>query len=202
VTAPQDDAVDTSAGDAELAAPSTVASSGDVASAPDAEAAETHVAGEPAGGETGDAAVDEGPGDEAAEEPHPDFVVVEVVNVSYELPSPSPILHLLEETAPYRGLYFPVGLPEAQSIALALANEQAPRPNTHDLLVSVLAAAGCEVVAVRITGERGGTLLAELDLMGPRGHEVVDCRPTDGIAIALRLAVPAPILCEAGLLDH
>jgi bifunctional DNase/RNase len=131
-----------------------------------------------------------------------EFVVVEVVNVSFELPSPSPIVHLLEEVTPFRSIYFPIGLPEAQSIALAISGEQAPRPTTHDLLVSVLAAAGCEVVAVRITGERGGTILAELDLMGPRGHEVLDCRPTDGIAIALRLPVPAPILCEAGLLDR
>jgi bifunctional DNase/RNase len=149
------------------------------------------------GGATSDGGATSGGGEARAS-----FVVVEVVSVSFDLPSPSPIVHLLEEAAPYRSMYFPIGLPEAQSIALALASEQAPRPTTHDLLVSVLAAAGCEVVAVRITGERGGTLLAELDLMGPRGHEVVDCRPTDGIAIALRLPVPAPILCEADLLER
>jgi uncharacterized protein len=152
-----------------------------------------------------DAPHDAGPAAPSPSEPSGpamEFVVVEVVNISFELPSPSPILHLLEEVAPFRSIYFPVGLPEAQSIALAIAGEQPPRPTTHDLLVSVLAAAGCEVVAVRITGERDGTILAELDLMGPRGHEVLDCRPTDGIAVALRLPVPVPILCEAGLLDR
>jgi uncharacterized protein len=149
-----------------------------------------------------DATAPAAPPDSKAPDAAMEFVVVEVVNVSFELPSPSPIVHLLEEVAPFRSIYFPVGLPEAQSIALAIAGEQPPRPTTHDLLVSVLAAAGCEVVAVRITGERGGTILAELDVMGARGHEVLDCRPTDGIAIALRLAVPAPILCEAGLLDR
>ncbi len=130
------------------------------------------------------------------------FSVLEVVNVSFELPSPNPVIHLMEEEAPYRSLYFPIGLPEAQSIALALAEEASPRPSTHDLLVAVLTAAGCDVVAVRLTGERGGTILAELDVMGPRGHEVLDCRPTDGIAIALRLKVKAPILGEDGLLDR
>jgi len=130
------------------------------------------------------------------------FVVVEVVNVSYELPSPHPVVHLLEQSSPFRGLDFPIGLPEAQSIALALEGEQPPRPSTHDLLVAIMAAAGCEVVAVRLTGEQSGTILGELDVMGPKGHEVLDCRPSDGIAIALRLAVPAPILCEAELLDR
>ena len=130
------------------------------------------------------------------------FVVVEVVNVSFELPSASPVIHLLEQESPFRSLDFPIGLTEAQSIAYALESEVPPRPTTHDLVVSVLAVARCEVVAVRLTGERGGTILAELDLMGARGHEVLDCRPTDGIAIALRLRVAAPILCEASLLDR
>jgi uncharacterized protein len=130
------------------------------------------------------------------------FVVTEVVNVSFELPSPHPVVHLLEQESPFRGFDFPIGLPEAQSIAYALEHEQPPQPTTHDLLVAVLAAARCEVVAVRLTGERGGTVLGELDLMGPRGHEVLDCRPSDGIAVALRLPVPAPILCESTLLDR
>ena len=130
------------------------------------------------------------------------FVVLEVVNVSFELPSPSPVIHLLERDSPFRDLDFPIGLAEAQSIAYALDGETPPRPTTHDLLVSVLAVARCEVVAVRLTGERGGTILAELDLMGPKGHEVLDCRPSDGIAVALRLRVVAPILCEASLLER
>lgn len=142
------------------------------------------------------------PGDEAPAPTPGTFVVVEVVNVTFDLPSPNPVIHLLEQEAPFRGLDFPIGLPEAQSIALALEHEHAPRPTTHDVMVSVMAVAGCEVVAVRLTGERSGTILAELDLMGPKGHEVLDCRPSDGIAVALRLPVPAPILCEAGLLDR
>jgi bifunctional DNase/RNase len=149
-----------------------------------------------------DAVVADVADDAVAAEPLGTFVVLEVVNVAFELPSPNPMLHLLERDSPFRGLDFPIGLPEAQSIAYALEREQAPRPTTHDLAISLLAVAGCEVVAVRLIGEKGGTILAELDLMAPSGHEVLDCRPSDGIAIALRLAVPAPILCEASLLDR
>jgi uncharacterized protein len=129
------------------------------------------------------------------------FRVVEVSSVAYVLPSPHPVVHLREVDAPYRGIEFPLGLAEAQSIAMAIDQIEAPRPSPHDLLTSVLVATGTDVVAVRIVAARGGTLHAELDLMTPRGHEVVDCRPSDGIAVALRQTVPAPILCEDGLLN-
>jgi bifunctional DNase/RNase len=128
------------------------------------------------------------------------FVPVEVVSLVYDLPAPSPVIHLREDDPPFRGIDFPIGLPEAQSIALALEGERAPRPSSHDLLAAALVAAGCDLVAVRLTGVRGGTIHAELDLSGPRGREVLDCRPTDGIAVALRMPVPAPILADVTLL--
>jgi bifunctional DNase/RNase len=131
----------------------------------------------------------------------PVFKLMDIVNVVFSLPSPSPVVHLRESDAPFRGLGFPIGLPEAQSIALALDREKAVRPSTHELLSAVIVATGSDVAAVRFTGERDGTIIAELDLMTPNGHQVIDCRPTDGIAIALRQAVPVPILCDETLLD-
>ena len=149
-----------------------------------------------------DAAATTGPApDEPAATTYATFVPVEVVSVAFELTDASPTIHLREDEAPFRGIDFPIGLPEAQSIARALEGEPAPRPSTHDLLATVLAAAGCDLVAVRITGVREGTIVAELDLMGPRGREVVDCRPTDGIALALRVPARAPILSDAALLE-
>jgi bifunctional DNase/RNase len=53
---------------------------------------------------------------------------------------------------------------------------------------------------VRLTGARDGAIHAELDLMGPRGHEVLDCRPSDGIALAVRQSPAAPLLCDVTLL--
>jgi hypothetical protein len=50
-------------------------------------------------------------------------------------------------------------------------------------------------------GREEGTLLAELDLMAPGGRERVDCRPSDGIVLALRMPVPAPILVDERLLE-
>lgn len=140
------------------------------------------------------------PGEEPTAPPAPTFVVVEISSVSFSLPSPNPVIYLREQEPPYRGIEFPIGLVEAQSIALALEKETAPRPIAHELLAAVLVASGTDVIAVRVTGARDGTLLAELDLMTPRGREVLDCRPTDGIAVAIRQSVPAPILVEASLL--
>jgi len=143
----------------------------------------------------------EPPDAEQPEPSHPTFVRVEVMSVSFELSEASPTIHLREPEMPFRGIDFPIGLPEAQAIARALEGERPARPSTHDLLATTLAAAGCDLVAVRITGAKAGTIYAELDLVGPRGREVVDCRPTDGIAVALRIGVTPPILCDAALLE-
>jgi bifunctional DNase/RNase len=51
-------------------------------------------------------------------------------------------------------------------------------------------------------GREEGNYLAELDLMTPGGLERVVCRPSDGIVLALRMPVPAPILVDERLLDH
>ena len=47
---------------------------------------------------------------------------------------------------------------------------------------------------VRLIGRRAGVVLAELETVEPAGpRELVPCRPTDGLTLALRQAVPAPI---------
>ena len=53
-----------------------------------------------------------------------------------------------------------------------------------------------------MVGRDEGNLLAELDLMTPGGRERVDCRPSDGIVLALRMPVPAPILVDERLLEE
>jgi hypothetical protein len=155
---------------------------------------------EPADHEVGAVADADAAGHEVDAVPEPVFSVMQVVNVVFSLPSPSPVVHLRESEPPFRGIDFPIGLPEAQSIALALDEEKGARPSTHELLSAVLVATGADVLAVRFTGEREGTIIAELDLMTPNGEQILDCRPTDGIAVALRQAVPAPILCAQTLL--
>ena len=71
---------------------------------------------------------------------------------------------------------------------------------THELFVRVLQRARIDVISVRLVGREDGNLLGELDLMTPSGRERVDCRPSDGIVLALRMPVAAPVLVDERLL--
>ncbi len=65
----------------------------------------------------------------------------------------------------------------------------------------MLQRARIDVIALRLVGREEGVYLAELDLMTPSGRERVDCRPSDGLVLALRMPVPAPVLVDERLLD-
>ena len=149
------------------------------------------------GGRTA-AVPDRGDGDAHA----PAFRVMDVEDVSMDLPSPYPAVTLVESEPPMRALVFPVGLPEGTAMAQALRRMESRRPMTHELFTHVMQRARIDVVAVRLVGREEGNLLAEVDLMTPGGRERIDCRPSDGIVLALRMPVPAPILADERLLDQ
>ncbi len=128
------------------------------------------------------------------------FVVVYLASVTFDLPAPSPMLRFVEESVPYRQLTFPIGLPEAQSLAAALEQSVGARPTTHELMITMLRNAKTDIAAVRIVDCRNGIYYAELDLVSPSGRTVLDCRPTDAAILAMRQAVKAPILCLESLL--
>jgi bifunctional DNase/RNase len=131
----------------------------------------------------------------------PTFRVMGVDDVSLDLPSQYPAVTLVEAEPPLRELVFPVGLPEGTAMAQALRRMEGRRPMTHELFMQVLQRAHIDIIAVRLIGREEGTLLAELDLMTPGGRERVDCRPSDGLVLALRMPVPAPILADERLLE-
>jgi len=132
----------------------------------------------------------------------PVFRVMDVEEVSLDLPSQYPAVTLVESEPPMRVLVFPVGLPEGTAMAQALRRIDGRRPMTHELFIQVLQRARIDVIAVRLVGREQGNLLAELDLMTPGGREVLDCRPSDGIVLALRMPVPSPILVDERLLEE
>jgi len=132
----------------------------------------------------------------------PAFRVMDVEDVSLDLPSTYPAVTLVESEPPMRALVFPVGLPEGSAMAQALRRMDSRRPLTHELFMHVLQQARIDVIALRLVGRDEGNLLAELDLMTPAGRVRVDCRPSDGIVLALRMPVPAPILVDERLLDE
>lgn len=94
-----------------------------------------------------------------------------------------------------------IGLPEAQAIERRLSGLTPKRPQTHDLLASVVATLGATLDSVEITDLSEGTFYARLNLTGPDGSVVrVDARPSD--AIALGVASGAPVFVEESVIER
>jgi bifunctional DNase/RNase len=107
---------------------------------------------------------------------------------------------ILKEHGGDRTLPIWIGTAEANAIATELRGERPARPMTHDLFKQVLVGLGGELRRVTITALRERTYLAELLVY--RGDQIIelDARPSDSIAIALRLE--APIFAAEELLDQ
>ncbi len=91
--------------------------------------------------------------------------------------------------------YLPIwiGVAEATAIFIHLNETRMPRPMTHDLLKNVIDAMGAKVVKVIINDIDQNTFFARLFLVPPGGGETVievDSRPSDAIALALRMGAP------------
>lgn len=124
---------------------------------------------------------------------------LEVIGVRVEMPSNNPIV-LLRDRAGGRYLPIWVGAVEATAIAYAQQGIVPPRPLTHDLLRDILAALGVNLTEVRITALEDGVFYALL--VFSNGTEV-SARPSDAIALALRVDAPirgaTEVMDEAGI---
>ena len=97
---------------------------------------------------------------------------------------------ILREREGKRLLPIWIGQPEAESIVMQMHNIKRARPLTHDLCKSLIVGLGGELRRVQITRVDKNTYFAELHIH--RGDDIVrvDARPSDSIAIALRLSAP------------
>ena len=127
------------------------------------------------------------------------LVEVRVQSLGLDRSSDTPVV-ILKELDGERVLPIWIGPSEASAIAMHLAEMEFARPLTHDLVVSVLKGLGGAVQKVIITRVEKSTYYAELILQ--RDGEVIslDARPSDSIAVALR--VDARIFAEDNLLQH
>ncbi len=84
-----------------------------------------------------------------------------------------------------------IGFLEASSIKMKLAGVEAPRPLTHDLLAATIESLGGKLEAVVIDRMVHNTFHAKLDIALIDGSKrMIDARPSDGIALAVRNDVP------------
>ena len=106
---------------------------------------------------------------------------------------------VLQEKGGTRLLPIWIGQPEAESIVMQIHNIKRVRPLTHDLCKNLILGLGGSLRRVQITRVEKNTYYAELHIN--RGDNVVqiDARPSDSIAIALRLS--APIFASEALLS-
>ena len=125
--------------------------------------------------------------------------MVEVIlrAVRVDVGTATPLL-LLEEVGGSRVLPIFIGAPEATAIAYALQNVDTPRPMSHDLLGNVISALGAQLFSVEITNLEGNTFYANLRIVRSGSEIEVSARPSDAVALALR--VGAPILVNDELM--
>ena len=100
--------------------------------------------------------------------------------------APTVLLHV--ENTHFMPIY--IGLWEAISITNALNHETLPRPITHDLITEMLTRLSVSLIALHIDAIEDGVFFAKLILCQGDREEILDCRPSDGIAIALRMKAP------------
>jgi len=117
------------------------------------------------------------------------FVEMKVRGLALDPVSNMPII-LLRDEEDKRTLHIWVGIFEANAIALELEKIPTPRPMTHDLIKNILEAIEARLLKVVVTDLRENTFFAELHLQIGSGEYTVDSRPSDAIALALRVAAP------------
>lgn len=108
-------------------------------------------------------------------------------------------LVVLREKDQERYLVIVIGIAEADSIAIKLYKHTFSRPLTHDLLCNVIETLGAKVVSILINDLADRTYYARIVLDHDGRHVEIDARPSDAIALAVR--VDAPILVAESVLE-
>ncbi|MDH3745754.1 MAG: bifunctional nuclease family protein [Acidobacteriota bacterium] len=127
-----------------------------------------------------------------------DALEVEVRGLMFDPSSNTPIV-VLREPKSERFLPIWIGVFEAQAIAMRIEGVDSPRPMTHDLLQASVKELGGVVTRIVITDLHENTFFAEVHLARNGESAVVDSRPSDAIALALR--AEAPVFVMPAVLD-
>jgi hypothetical protein len=126
------------------------------------------------------------------------MIEVRVAHLGLDRTTNTPVV-ILQEKEGERVLPIWIGPAEASAIAMELAGVKFARPLTHDLLKQLIVGLGAKLNRVLITQVKENTYYAELDVRRDDHVIQIDARPSDSIAIALRLN--APIFTQESLLE-
>ena len=126
------------------------------------------------------------------------FIEMKVSGLTMDPITNTPIV-ILKDLEEKRAIPIWIGIFEASAIATEIEKITFSRPMTHDLLNEILKLLKADVIRVEIHDLRNNTFFANLHLRLHGEPIVVDARPSDAIAIALRAG--APIFVEDRVID-
>lgn len=117
------------------------------------------------------------------------FLEMRVSGIALDPFTNTPIV-ILKDLTGERVLPIWIGFMEASAIAMELEKTPRARPLTHDLMKTLLETLKFSVIRVEVTDLRNDTFYAEIRLQRGSEEHIVDSRPSDAIAIALRTGSP------------
>lgn len=123
------------------------------------------------------------------------MIEMKVAAIALDAISRSPIV-LLKDATERRALPIYIGQDQARSIIGALEQQTSPRPLTHDLMANILRAWNLKLDKIIINSLEDNTFYALLCLTNGKIEQNIDCRPSDAIAIALRMGCPIWVMEE------
>ncbi len=139
------------------------------------------------------------------------MIKVEIATIQVSLVSPHRVL-LFKEVAGERYLPIWIGACETEAISMSLQGIEPPRPLTHDLIVELLDTLGARLEYIFVNELANDTFCAQLALNVEGEEQLLDCRPSDATALAVRLKTPiyvhetvmeqAGIVPEPGMMEE
>ncbi len=123
------------------------------------------------------------------------MIEMKVAAIAFDARSRSPII-LLKDATERRALPIYVTQEQAKSIMNVLENQESPRPLTHDLMVNLINVWNLELDKVIINSIEDHTFYAILCTKQGDLEKNIDSRPSDAIAIALRVGCPIWVMEE------
>jgi bifunctional DNase/RNase len=105
----------------------------------------------------------------------------------------------LEEVDGTRLIPIWIGVNEGNAIVYKIQEEKLPRPMTHDLMANILRTSNFQVEKVTVCDLKENTYYAEIDMRHLQENYTIDSRPSDAIALAVRME--SPIYISQSVLD-
>ena len=123
------------------------------------------------------------------------MVPMKVLGLTLEAENNAPIL-VLQQDGGSEILPIWIGASEALAISVALNGTRLDRPLTHETMFQAIRALDADIGAVDVIALRDGTYHAELEIVRGEKAVRVDCRPSDGVALAVRCDAPIRVARE------